>query len=55
MPHATMTSIRHIALVVLAAILAGCAAPPPVKFASRLLGHTVMNEAKDEMNDSDND
>jgi hypothetical protein len=53
--HAAMTSIRHLALVVFAAILTGCAAPPPVKIASRLLGHTVMNEAKDEMNGPDND
>ena len=27
--------------------LAGCAAPPPVKIASKLLGRTVLEQAKD--------
>jgi hypothetical protein len=28
--------------------LAGCAAPPPVKIASKLLGRTVLQQANDE-------
>jgi hypothetical protein len=28
--------------------LAGCAAPPPVKIASKLLGRTVLQQASDE-------
>jgi len=48
--------MKHIALVLAAAFLAGCAAaPPPVKIASKLLGRNVMHEAKDQMFDTDND
>ena len=48
--------MKHIALVLAAIFLAGCAAaPPPVKIASKLLGRNVMHEAKDQMFDTDND
>ena len=48
--------MKHIALLVLATFLAGCAAaPPPVKVASKLLGRNVLHEAKDEVFNTDND
>ncbi len=33
--------------------LAGCAAPPPVKIASKLLGRTVFQQVKDQTSDPD--
>ena len=33
--------------------LAGCAAPPPVKIASKLLGRTVFKQVKDQTSDPD--
>ena len=41
--------MKQIALLLLATFLAGCAAPPPVKIASKLLGRNVLHEAKDEI------
>jgi len=35
--------------------LTGCAAPPPVKIASKLLGRTVFQQVKDEVSDPDDD
>jgi uncharacterized lipoprotein YajG len=35
--------------------LAGCAAPPPVRIASSLLGRTVFQQVKDGVSDSDDD
>jgi hypothetical protein len=32
--------------------LSGCAAPPPVKVASKLLGRGVFEQVKDEVSDS---
>jgi uncharacterized lipoprotein YajG len=47
--------MKHIAIVLAATFLAGCAAPPPVKIASKLLGRNVLQQAKNEVFDSDND
>lgn len=35
--------------ILLAALLAGCAAPPPVRIASSIIGRNVLHQAKDEM------
>jgi len=35
--------------------LTGCAAPPPVRIASSLLGRTVFQQVKDGVSDSDDD
>ena len=35
------------------AFLAGCAAPPPVKIASHLIGRGLLKKAKDEAQTSD--
>ena len=45
--------MKHIILALAAVFLAGCAAPPPVKIASKLLGRNVMSEAKDKVFGSD--
>jgi hypothetical protein len=45
--------MKQIALVLLAVFLAGCAAPPPVRIASSIIGRNVLHQAKDEMFDSD--
>jgi hypothetical protein len=47
--------MKHIALILAATFLAGCAAPPPVKIASKLLGRNVMQQAKNNIFDSDDD
>ena len=47
--------MKQIAIALLVIVLAGCAAPPPVKIASKLLGRNVLQQAKSEMFDSDND
>ena len=47
--------MKHIALALATAFLAGCAAPPPVKIASKLIGRNVLHEAKDELSGSSND
>ncbi len=47
--------MKHIVLALAAVFLAGCAAaPPPVKIASHLLGRNVLQQAKDEVFNSDN-
>jgi len=40
--------MRKITLIVAVALLAGCAAPPPVRIASSILGRTVGKNLKDE-------
>lgn len=45
--------MKQIALLLLAVFLAGCAAPPPVRIASSIIGRNVLHQAKDEMFDSD--
>jgi hypothetical protein len=45
--------MKQLFLLVLGNFLTGCAAPPPVKIASHLLGRTVLQEARDEMMDPD--
>ncbi len=35
--------------------LVGCAAPPPVKIVSKLLGRTVFQQVKDGVSDPDDD
>lgn len=45
--------MKQFAIVLLATFIAGCAAPPPVKIASKLLGRNVLHQAKDELADSD--
>jgi hypothetical protein len=47
--------MKHIAIILAATFLTGCAAPPPVKIASKLLGRNVLQQAKNEVFDSDND
>ena len=46
--------MKYAALVIAIAFLTGCAAPPPVKIASKLLGRSVVKEARNELTDSDN-
>lgn len=45
--------MKHIPIILALAFLTGCAAPPPVKIASKLIGRNVLHEAKDEVFDSD--
>jgi hypothetical protein len=48
--------MKHIILALAAVFLAGCAAaPPPVKIASKLLGRNVLQQAKNNVFDSDDD
>jgi hypothetical protein len=49
----TRQLMKQIALVLLVVFLAGCAAPPPVRIASSIIGRNVLHQAKDEMFDSD--
>jgi uncharacterized lipoprotein YajG len=44
---------KKAACILAIAFLAGCAAPPPVKIASKLLGRTVLKEATNDTQDSD--
>lgn len=53
MPDQHKRLMKQLTLAVLAAFLAGCAAPPPVKIASKLLGRNVLQKAKNEAFDSD--
>jgi hypothetical protein len=47
--------MKKVVFIIAIAFLAGCAAPPPVKIASKLLGRGVVKEAKNELQDSDTD
>jgi hypothetical protein len=40
--------MKKIANLVAIALLAGCAAPPPVRIASSVLGRTVFKKAKED-------
>jgi hypothetical protein len=46
--------VKHLAIALVAAFLTGCAAPPPVKIASKLLGRSAVKEARNELTNSDN-
>ena len=43
------SSMKIIFPILLAAFLAGCAAPPQVRIASSIIGRNVLHQAKDEM------
>jgi hypothetical protein len=45
--------MKNAALILAIAFLTGCAAPPPVKIASKLLGRTAVKEARNELTGSD--
>lgn len=45
--------MKPIALILAIAFLTGCAAPPPVKIASKLLGRSLLKNAKNETQTSD--
>ena len=47
-------TMKNAALVIAIAFLTGCAAPPPVKIASKLLGRGVAKEARNELTGSNN-
>ena len=44
--------MKNAALILVVAFLTGCAAPPPVKIASKLLGRNVVKEARNELTGS---
>ena len=44
--------MKHAALLLAIAFVTGCAAPPPVKIASKLLGRNVVKEARNELTGS---
>ena len=46
-------SMKKAAFLLSIVFLAGCAAPPPVKIASKLLGRTVFQQVKDQTSDPD--
>jgi uncharacterized lipoprotein YajG len=45
--------MKKAACMLATAFLAGCAAPPPVKIASPLIGRGLLKKAKDEAQTSD--
>lgn len=45
--------MKKAAFLLSIAFLTGCAAPPPVKIASKLLGRTVLKEATNGTQDAD--
>ena len=45
--------MKKAACILAIAFLAGCAAPPPVKIASHLIGRGLLKKAKDETQTSD--
>ncbi len=45
--------MENAALILAIAFVTGCAAPPPVKIASKLLGRTAVKEARNELTGSD--
>lgn len=53
--HGSNKIMKNIAFLLSILFLAGCAAPPPVKIASKLLGRTVFQQVKDGVSDSDDD
>jgi len=46
--------MKSAALILAIAFITGCAAPPPVKIASKILGRGVVKEAKNELTGSNN-
>ena len=53
--RATRTTpfMKKAACILAIAFLTGCAAPPPVKIASHLIGRSLLKKAKDETQTSD--
>jgi hypothetical protein len=45
--------MKKAACILAIAFLTGCAAPPPVKIASHLIGRSLLKKAKDETQTSD--
>lgn len=44
--------MKHLTIALVATFLTGCAAPPPVKIASKLLDRSVVKEARTELTGS---
>jgi|GEM_PF-2372934 uncharacterized lipoprotein YajG len=51
--HPRQPNMKKIAFILAIALLTGCAAPPPVKIASKLLGRTLLKQTKDDTQNSD--